>query len=148
MVIERTDRTTECWLWTGHIDQKGYGRVSTGKRNSLKYAHRVSWEEANGRPVPDGMCVLHACDTPACIRPDHLWIGTKRENNLDRVAKGRSAKEVPSRQGELNWAAKLSDADAREIRSMLGNTTQRHIASMYGVSQSVISNIATGRRKR
>lgn len=55
-----------------------------------KYAHRLMWEEVNG-PIPHGMCVLHRCDNPPCIRPDHLFLGTKADNVRDMIAKGRDA---------------------------------------------------------
>lgn len=77
------DKTEDCWLWTG-LQNRGYGRVGT--REGL--AHRFSWRIHNG-PVPVGLCVLHKCDVPLCVRPDNLFIGTAGDNNKDRVRKGR-----------------------------------------------------------
>ena len=76
-----------CVEWTGHVDRKGYGRVSIEGRQV--FAHRVAWELAHG-PIPDGLCVLHHCDNPPCCNPAHLFLGTIRDNNLDMSAKGRN----------------------------------------------------------
>lgn len=80
---------TACWTWVGSKSEKGYGRLSAGKhRASPLRAHRVSWELHKG-PIPDKMFVLHNCDNPTCVNPDHLFIGTARDNTRDMVRKGR-----------------------------------------------------------
>lgn len=81
-----------CWLWiAGGDSETGYGRIRVGGRGTKhEVAHRVSWELTNG-PIPEGLWVLHHCDTPRCVRPDHLYLGTVQDNNADRVARGRSA---------------------------------------------------------
>jgi hypothetical protein len=76
-----------CIEWTGKVDRKGYGRISIEGRQF--FAHRVTWELANG-PIPDGMCVCHHCDNPPCCNVAHLFLGTIRDNNLDMSAKGRN----------------------------------------------------------
>lgn len=77
---------TGCWIFTGNRNVQGYGRLSVGGRP--RTVHRLMYEIARG-PIPAGMFVCHACDTPACFRPDHLWLGTNRENTQDSVRKGR-----------------------------------------------------------
>lgn len=74
----------ECWIWTGA--RMRYGYFQYGKK--LIGAHRVAWELRNG-PIPDGLYVLHRCDNPPCVRPDHLFLGTAADNTADMVAKGR-----------------------------------------------------------
>ena len=82
----KVEKGDACWLWRGCVSKFGHG-VVTFRQKSF-YAHRVSWEIANGA-IPKGMCVLHRCDVPACVNPAHLWLGTKTDNARDRDQKGR-----------------------------------------------------------
>lgn len=77
-----------CWLWTGAKNNQGYGVVNTGKRGKTELAHRVAYRLAVA-PLTPGKKILHRCDIPLCVRPDHLWEGTQSENMLDCYAKGR-----------------------------------------------------------
>lgn len=83
------NKTDGCWLWTGMKNRNGYGMINNRPSKTRNLAHRVSWETANQIPIPDGMFVCHHCDTPACVRPDHLFIGTKEDNSADCSMKGR-----------------------------------------------------------
>jgi len=121
-----------CWLWTGTLGN-GYGEIQVEKQKHV-YAHRLSWELHCG-PIPKGMCVLHSCDMPCCVNPDHLWLGTKGDNARDMVRKGRN----PDFRGERSGNSNLTDADVIAIRAATG--THRSIAAQHGVSQSRISDI-------
>jgi hypothetical protein len=80
------DKSGDCWEWQASVNLDGYGRFCLkGKRIR---AHRLSWVLANGE-IPEGMCVLHKCDNPPCVSPDHLFLGTRADNVRDMVQKGR-----------------------------------------------------------
>lgn len=94
---EKVDRGEECWTWKPEFSRNpgGYG-MFTPRHGARVGAHRISWELANG-PIPPGMFVLHHCDNPPCVRPDHLWLGTHLDNMADMKAKGRSHSGRPGR---------------------------------------------------
>jgi hypothetical protein len=87
----QVDHTDTCWLWTGHRNNKGYGYLGFGTNGKRTWhlVHRLSWEWTYG-PIPDDLCVLHHCDRPSCVRPDHLFLGTRPENTEDMRSKGRA----------------------------------------------------------
>lgn len=86
---ERVNKSEGCWLWTGHFNRQGYGHLRFGPTpQKSTHAHRVSWTLARG-PVPPGLQVLHECDVPACVNPEHLFLGTISDNVRDSVQKKR-----------------------------------------------------------
>ena len=135
--IARSD-ADGCWLWVAGKNKGGYGQFRDSGRTV--YTHRLSYELANG-PIPEGLWVLHSCDTPACVRPDHLFLGTPADNTSDCVAKGRHA------HGRRHGMAKLRDDDVREIRDLIAarRYTQREIGDFYGTDQTIISDIKIGK---
>lgn len=118
-----------CWVWMASTNKKGYGRIGkAGKYGPIELAHRVSWAMAFGAIDGDG-CVLHRCDNPGCVRPEHLFIGTRADNNADMKAKARSPR------GTDQWHAKLTEDDVREIRRRAAEGyTLRSLADLFGVS--------------
>lgn len=106
----------------------------------MAVASRVSWEVHHGE-IPEGLCVLHVCDVRHCVNPEHLFLGTKRDNSDDMIRKGR-AKHIGLK-GPTNPNSKLSWKQARQIRSLYetGDFSQRFLASLYHVSLSVIQDV-------
>jgi len=89
----------DCWLWVGCVNERGYGKFGGGgSAKRSMYAHRFIYEEIRG-PLPEGACVLHRCDTPRCVNPAHLFLGTRGDNFNDAVWKGRIN---PRRLSDLN----------------------------------------------
>lgn len=128
------DERTGCVEWIGSSDRRGYGQIRING-TSMK-AHRVSWAATNG-PIPDGALVLHRCDNPACINPDHLFLGDHKANVDDMDAKGRRVNA--QHKGSRCPGSKLSEANIPAIRA--DRRTQHEIAKSYGISQSVVSKI-------
>jgi endogenous inhibitor of DNA gyrase (YacG/DUF329 family) len=134
----KVDRSGDCWLWRGSKGSDGYGILQTG---GLKQrAHRVSYELTYG-PIAEEACVLHRCDTPLCVRPDHLFLGTRPENMADKVQKGRQSR------GEELAQARFTAEQVREIRRCYaaGGVSQRALARTYNVCPESIRAIVRRR---
>lgn len=139
--FEKINKTETCWIWIGCKDPKGYGRIGTGGRAGKDvFAHRLSYVFHKGE-IPQGMLVCHKCDNPACVNPDHLFIGTQFDNMRDCVRKGRLKPFRPI--GELAHNTKLSWKDVKEIRAspQRGWGYRIPLAKKYGVSTQIISRI-------
>jgi hypothetical protein len=134
--------TGKCWEWMRAHNGVGYGTLTVnGKR---AYAHRLAFELA-GNVIPQGMDVMHSCDNPRCINPEHLSAGTRSKNMADCHTRGRSKIPVPRMTGESNGSAKLTQAQVLAIRNGLANgATQDFLAQRFGVSQTLISKIKRG----
>ena len=134
----KVDKSGECWVWTAYCDANGYGHLSVGTK--MPRAHRVSWTIHNG-PIPEGICVLHTCDNPPCVRPDHLWLGSRGDNSLDMKMKGRGRTKY--QRGEANDYSKLTETNVLEIRHRYaqGNVSQYQLAREIGVCVATICHI-------
>ena len=123
-----------CWEIQGAKTHDGYGII---RGEGERLAHRVAYTLAYG-PIPKGMCVLHSCDNPACVNVNHHFLGTRKDNNADRAAKGRS--NTPS--GERHHNAKLTVEAVLDIRHMysLGHA-QKEIGKKHGIPQATVSRI-------
>ncbi len=147
---------TGCWLWTGSHFDTGYGQFHI--RRSAVGAHRVSYEIHHGT-IRDGLWVLHRCDTPACVNPDHLFLGTHADARGDRngarlhperLSRGaqhyaRTRPDLLPR-GEQHGMSRLTMGAAAAIRSRYaaGSASQRQLAREYGVSQTTIYRVIRG----
>ena len=127
-----------CLEWTGSRDRKGYGKFKMP--GSPQLAHRVAWELKHG-PIPAGMHVLHHCDNPPCVLDEDLFLGTALDNARDREQKGRGHQAI----GERTGAAKLTEADVREIRRSRRRVSIRELAGRFGVSSATVWQAQTGR---
>lgn len=131
----RPNMDTPCWLWTGARNACGYGRTAVMGRTVL--AHRAAYALVNG-PIALGLCVCHACDTPHCVNPAHMWLGTHAENMDDMNKKGR----LPSRAGERNGRAKLTAESVLAIRAAAAaGETNRAIALRFGAELPRVGRI-------
>lgn len=132
---------TGCWLWLGFVHPSGYGQFSISKSAGPRLAHRASWSLFNGM-IPDGIYVCHACDNRICVNPDHLFLGTAKDNMQDAAKKGRmnwKSKVRALPRGERHHAAKLTENDIREIRKAPGTLVV--LGARFGVAPITISRI-------
>lgn len=126
-----------CWLWTHGCFRGGYGAIRVAGKQ-LK-AHRLSWEMHVG-PIPQGLLVCHKCDTPSCVNPSHLFLGTDAENSADCMNKNRQLF------GERNSHARITLETAKSIRN--ASWSLRQIAELHECSQFTVWAIRTGRAWR
>lgn len=133
----KVEKTDGCWWWVAaYTNPRGYGVIVDHGRN--RQAHRVSYELTYG-PIPEGLYVCHTCDNRLCVRPTHLFVGSHRDNQLDKIAKGRSVREA-------HHSAKLTWLQVVEIRRRrAAGESQRALARAFGVSKQNIKNIMSGR---
>lgn len=138
--LEKIHRTGNCWLWMGSKGQDGYGHLTVDATKT--YAHRAAYELFVG-PIPTGKWVLHHCDNPSCVNPDHLFLGTNADNQRDSEAKGRG------RGGERNKQHKLTLGQVQEIRGLYQRGSCEFGASAlgrrYGVGTTEVCNIVHAR---
>lgn len=126
-----------CWVWTGYRLPFGYGSMHLGE--STVKTHRLSYEMHTGRPIPKGLIVRHRCDNPACLKPDHLLLGTLQDNSDDAKERGRT--RAP--RGEARHNAKLTEGQVRVIK--FGGAPQFRLAKRFRVTRGCIAAIREGR---
>jgi hypothetical protein len=132
-----------CWTWTGCTNK--IGRPFFNLDGRIVLAYRVAYELMNG-PIPVGLFVCHHCDNSICVRPSHLFVGSNQDNMTDMVRKGRYQKRVNLPKGSAIKTSKLTEAQVAEIKAALkAKPSQPQLARQYGVSTTVINNIAHGK---
>lgn len=136
-------KTDGCWLWTGAKTNGGYGSLAITKGRS-RQATWVSWFLAHGAWPADGQVVMHSCDVRACVRPDHLSVGTQQANIDDKMAKGHHRHGILN--GERNGLHKLTAVQVTEIRRRHADHALGYVlARDFGVSGALISQIVRNR---
>lgn len=130
------ERSSGCWEWTAYRKPDGYGRFNFNGRMCL--AHRAAWLLLKG-PIPDKLLVLHSCDNRRCVNPDHLFLGTQKDNMDDMLRKDRGVFV----RGERIGTAKLTAEAVREIRT--SPKTGGQLAREYGLSKTAVNNVRAGK---
>lgn len=129
-----------CWVWTAKIHKDGYGQIKVGGRyGKTLAAHRVSWMMFRGR-IPNGLYVLHSCDTRSCVNPEHLFTGTAQHNTDDMLKKGRGQ--------DYSKVRKISDEQAVQMQKMhaSGGVTYKEVGEAFNVSNAQAWRICNGTR--
>lgn len=140
---QRVEKTDSCWLWSGCIGANGYGLFYLNGKQVL--SHRVSYLLHSGG-IPDGKFVLHNCpsgDNPKCVNPAHLWIGTNKDNMIDKCIKGRA--NAP--RGERSAFSKLTEDGVKEIRQQVAlGVSQTEMAIRFGINTGTVCRIVHGEK--
>ncbi len=139
---EKVDFSGSCWIWKAYTNEAGYGVFAIGGKPFR--AHRFAWECFKGK-IPGDLCVLHKCDVRNCVNPNHLFLGTYKDNYDDMVAKGRNK----SLKGRRRNYSKLTQVQVDEIRNLYQKGTKGvkskvstySLATLFGISQSQIDRI-------
>lgn len=136
----QVDRSGCRWLWTGLLDDKGYGKFSY-RTHGVRYhfgSHRIAYWLHHGE-WPGSMCVCHTCDTPACVNPSHFFLGTRADNRRDCVQKARHCR------GEINGRATLSNKQVRKAVQLAATMPRQAISHLLHIDATVLNNILSGR---
>lgn len=134
----KVDRSGECWIWTAYRDSFGYGNFKVDGVNC--YAHRICYELEHGS-IPEGMCVLHRCDNPSCVNPEHLFLGTHRDNVKDKISKRRHCI------GSKNGRSKMTRERVRVLRAYKKGLpiTDVMLGQRFGISATSARDIVSGK---
>jgi HNH endonuclease len=150
----KVKKTDGCWLWESALKirnpQKAYGHFRWDGKN--RPAHRVAWEIANGKPFPDGMFACHHCDNPNCVNPDHIFVGTAKDNARDAVLKGRvrgSKQEGYCIRGHALTPDNLyMSRRGDRVCRICKNSSRRHMRRVHGGGFGPIHDPVTGKFAR
>lgn len=130
----KVKKTDTCWLWMGAVNTTGYGMANLPRQKNI-VAHRLAYTMLKG-PIPDSLRALHKCDTPRCVNPDHIFLGTQKDNGLDCKAKGRT---VAGR--KRNATNEQAVREMRRLKAEGARTVD--LAKQFGISPNSVSSILT-----
>lgn len=129
----------DCWEWRGYVHPTGYGQLARDADGRNINTNRAAWSVTNG-DIPEGLWVLHTCDNRLCCNPDHLWLGTPKDNTQDMIAKGRRRKATQVVRGEDVDNAKLTEEIVRQMRAE-PPMTFKELGLKYGVSPGTANKV-------
>jgi hypothetical protein len=128
-------KTESCWIWVGQRNRDGYGQYNN---NGCHMAHRWAWSDSGGEPLGDRI-LMHKCDNPPCVNPDHLFPGTHQDNQQDKINKNRQAR------GETSGSSRLTAAQVLEMRKRRAEGWQyKQIAVAFGVCKDTAQKAVRG----
>lgn len=129
----------DCWEWRGYVHPTGYGQLAENSAGRNINSNRAAYMVSKG-PIADGLWVLHTCDNRLCCNPDHLWLGTPKQNTHDMMAKGRRRKAFEVVRGEDVGLAKMTEDDVRALRAE-PPMTFKELGAKYGISPASAHSI-------
>lgn len=140
----KAEPKTRCWLWRYDTLKQGYGYITVAKQRWL--AHRLAWHVLKG-PIAKGLFVCHACDNPRCVNPEHLFLGTPKDNVQDMITKGRNLNAFCKghKLSARKRTRKLTDEQVQQIKDWPHE--HRYIANKLGVSTAYVWMVKNGKRK-
>jgi len=140
--LNKVNKTDSCWIWLGAKQTSGYGRFYNGDLNKVIGSHQFSYLYFIGQ-IPNGINVCHNCDNPSCVNPNHLFLGTQKDNLKDMFKKGRGRKLNTYKSGTKHFKAKLSQKDIKRIRNLYntGELNSYELGDIYNVHRTTINRL-------